>query len=181
MNALEKNKNYLLIAVSITIIGLILVFLTNNAHQRLINVAKKLAIKSVGLEDAENKLSALQKQNRQVDVVEAKYQFALKQLPTELGATVFVSSLEKLNTIPLTVSVSSAPSASGKPQKGKVKPESTNFNLTFSADFPTFLRFLQQMESLERLNSLSSISLSPAESGLSVSITGNIYTLKESK
>lgn len=180
MNSLEKNKNYLLVAVSVVLIATILLFLTNKAYQRLIDVSKQLAAKSVELEDAQNKLSALQRQNRQIDVVEAKNQFALKQLPTELGATIFVSSLEKLNTIPVTVSVAATPAA-GKVKKVKTLPESTSFNLTFNTDFPTILKFLQQMESLERLNSLNSISLSPSENGLGVSISGVIYTLKESK
>lgn len=54
-------------------------------------------------------------------------------------------------------------------------PMGTKFTVVFRSDYNTLIDFLTRMETFSRLNSLNTISVSSAENGLNISISGNIY------
>lgn len=181
MTEFKKNKILILIALGILVIAAICFFLTKSEYDKKIALRTSTENKAITLNNQKEKLSSLQKLNKQPEEVKTAKDFSLKQLPDDVEATIFVSYLEKLgNSVqvtPLSVSVNSA----AVENKSKTDPTSNVFNVTFSSDFPTLLTFISQMEKLDRLNTLSNLSLSPTESLLNVTISGKIYVYRSSK
>jgi len=175
---LRQYKIQILIAVSILIIVSINFFLVNGEYQKLTALNIENQEKTNQLLNSQAKLDLLNKQAKQIDIIDEKKDFVKKQLTTDISATLFVSYLEKLsnslNIIPLTVSVSGVP----KKDKDSNLPTSTSFNLTFSSDFQTLIEFLRQIEKLDRLNTISTINLGKAEEILNVSMSGLIFLEK---
>jgi len=177
-NFLVKNKNQIIVVFSLIVFALIGFFLINGEYQKLTALSLENQEKTKQLRISQAKLDTLNKQAKQLDVINDKKDFVQKQITKEINATIFVSYLERLsyslNIIPLTVSVGNTTTST---KESKLPPANT-FNLTFGSDFKTLVEFLRQIEKLDRLNTISTINIGKAEEILNLSMAGQIFLEK---
>lgn len=181
MKSITRYKNLFLAAISVLIIAAILFFLTQNEYGKMNDLERNQREKEANLIIQQKKLTSLEAMSRTPDEINLISSFVHKQLPDGVESTIFVSELEKLGqatqVTPLSVSVNSTPISN----KNKTGATAYPFTMTFSTNFVNLLAVLDQMEKLDRYNSITNLTLSPSESSLNISLSGNIYEYKQTK
>lgn len=181
---MNQNTNKRIIVISIiyiALIGSIIAFLMVPSITKLKENKVKINTKQSELDKATERLSALQKMDKNKEEIEKTVSVIEQYLPDTVSSSSFIVEIEglakTLNTVIDSFSMTDGATPTAKKDDKKKEALSQNdFSITAKSAYTQSVEFLSQLENLSRFNTISMIGINSLQGGeISLKLTGQIY------